>query len=480
VKLKKLLKEVPLEVYRGSREIEITGISENSQTIAPGNLFIAKKGSCENGSKYIDEAIQSGAVALLSNHGNPFLKVTQLIHPEIQEIEGKLASAFYGHPSKEPFVVGVTGTNGKTTIVYLLKHLFESFGISTGLIGTVEYVIGDKKCAAERTTPDVISNHKMLKEMVNVGCLAAVIEVSSHGLVQGRVNDIDFDVAIFTNLTHDHLDYHKTLEVYAEAKQLLFSSLSSEKTAVINRDSPWAKKMMERSPAQVFSYGFSPEADLFAHDIHLTYEGSSFNVTHGGCVTAFSWPLIGRHNVYNCLASLSTMIVRGFSLPELAKPISAFRTAPGRLERVGNSSVFVDYAHTPDALENVLMAMHEFKRARIITVFGCGGDRDQEKRPIMASIAERFSDLTIVTSDNPRSEDPKKIIEDMIKGFKTSRFIIESDRAEAIKRAISLSHKEDLILIAGKGHETYQVFSHQRITFDDRKVAEEALSVNDK
>lgn len=476
MRLKRLLKDVPLTVYSGNKEIEITGITENSKLVAPGNLFIAKKGHLDDGSKYIEEAVKSGAVAILTTMGDPFLKnVVQLVHPNISEVVGKLAAAFYGNPSKELFVIGVTGTNGKTTVTYLLKHLLETVNLSTGLIGTVEYVIGEKKCEADRTTPDVISNHKMLKEMVNAGCKAAAIEVTSHGLMQGRVDEVDFDVAVFTNLTHDHLDYHKTFEAYAEAKKRLFTGLGSSKTAIVYKESPWSKKMVENCSAPLLTYGFTKEADLYAHDILLSKEGTEFKVTYQAETVPFSWSPIGRHNILNGLAALSVMVTRGYSLKEFQTPMTNFKAAPGRLERVDNSSVFVDYAHTPDALENVLNAMKEFKKGKIITVFGCGGDRDQKKRPVMASIAEKLSDVTIVTTDNPRNEDPKNIIGDIVKGFTNSSYLVEIDRRQAIKRAIDLAKEEDLILIAGKGHETYQLFSHQRVFFDDREVAREFL-----
>lgn len=474
-RIKNILKEVPLEMYRGNKEVVISGLSQDSRFVAPGDMFIAKKGHSDDGAKYITSAIENGAIAVLATHGDPFLKVTQLIHPNIQAILGKLASSFYDHPSQKLFTVGITGTNGKTTTSYLIKHLLDHFDMATGLIGTVEYLTGNVHRDANITTPDVISNHKMLKEMVQAGCQGAVLEVSSHGLIQGRVDEIDFDVAIFTNLTHEHLDYHKTIESYAEAKQLLFSSLKKEKTAVVNIDSPWAKKMIEKSSSSIITYGLSQEADFYAHHLHITQEGTSFCVTYKGETVPFSWHVIGKYNVYNCLAAIATLCVKGISLSELVPFISTFRGAPGRLERVGNSKVFVDFAHTPDALENVLKALQEFKKGRIITIFGCGGERDKKKRPLMAEIAERFSDITIVTTDNPRSEDPSEILKEIVQGFKKDKFVLESDRREAIRKAIALAHKDDLILIAGKGHETYQIYASKRIVFDDRKVAEEYL-----
>lgn len=481
MKLKKLLKEIPLEFCRGNKEVIITGLSENSKTVAPGNLFIAKKRCLEEGAKYIEEAISAGAHAILSPSFNPFLKdVAQLVHPDIPSICGKLADVFYGHPSQHLFVVGVTGTNGKTTVTYLLKHLLDSFKVMTGVIGTVEYIIGSKRCTAEMTTPDVVSNHKMLKEMLSMGCQAAAMEVSSHGLMQRRIDEIDVDVAVFTNLTQDHLDYHKTFEAYAEAKRKLFLQLSQDKVGIVYNDSPWTSHIIKGFKGTLFTYGFSRESDLYAHDIQFSYAGTTFKATFRGETEQFSWPSMGKFNVLNALAALLVMITKGYSLKDLKDPLSKFCAAPGRLERIKNSLIFVDYAHTPDALENVLMTLKEFKKGKMITVFGCGGERDIPKRPLMAAISEKYSDLTVVTSDNPRSENPRSIICDIEKGFTTKKYFLIPDRREAIKHAILQASDEDLILIAGKGHETYQIYAHQRLPFDDRKVAEDILTQKGK
>lgn len=479
MKLKTLLKKVPLEVYSGTKEIEITGLCENSKKVAPGNLFIARRADSREGAQHIQEAIQSGAVAILAESGNPFIKgVTQLIHPHIPTLLGQLASTFYKR-AHNLFTVGVTGTNGKTTVTYLLKHLLDHFGQEAGLIGTIDYLIGKKRCSAERTTPDVISNHKMLKEMVEAGCQAALMEVSSHGLMQGRVDGIDFDVAIFTNLTQDHLDYHHTMENYAEAKKRLFTSLSNKSVAVVFKDSSWHQKMVESTKASILTYGFSEGADLRATPLAMGVQGSTFEVHFKSESITFSWALIGKHNILNALAAMGSMIHKGFKLKDLKDPIRTFKSAPGRLERVLNAQVFVDYAHTPDALENVLNTLRELDRGegRIITVFGCGGDRDKGKRPLMGALVDRLSDIAIVTSDNPRTEEPLAIVQEILKGFKEKEPLVILDRAEAIARAIMMKKREDLILIAGKGHETYQQIKHHTLPFDDRRVAMETLGL---
>lgn len=477
-KLKKLLEEVPLNLYRGSKEIDIYGISSHSKRVAPGDLFIATHHCNEEKMHHIEEAIQSGASAILTDMGNPFFKETvQLLHPHPKEVEGALAAAFYGHPSRELFNIGVTGTSGKTTTTYLIKYLLDQLQMPCGLIGTIEYSVGNHRYPAERTTPDVIANHKMLKEMCTHHCSAMVMEVSSHGLDQGRVDRINFDVAIFTNLSQDHLDYHPSMEAYADAKALLFKSLSKEATAVVSLEDSWGSHMMKECKAQILTYGFSPHADLYAHHIQFDSQGTFFNVTYQKKTLRVQWKQIGRFNVLNCLAAFGALLSKGVAFDKLPSLVTSFPGVLGRLERVGQSSIFVDYAHKPDALEKVLHCLQEIKQGRLITLFGCGGDRDRGKRPLMAKIAERLSDVVIVTSDNPRSEDPLAICTEIIAGFeKESKYFVEIDRKKAIQKAIQMAEKDDLILIAGKGHETYQIFAHQTIPFDDRKIAHEFLT----
>lgn len=478
MKLKKILNFLPISLYKGNKELEITGISSYSKVVHPGNLFIAKKGHTEDGAGYVEEAVANGAVAILSELPNPFLKnVAQLTCTNIRQIEGKLASLYYENPSSELFTVGVTGTCGKTTVTYLLRYLLEALHVKTGLIGSIENIIGDTRRVSERknTTPDVISCHKMLREMRNAKCESACMEVTSHGLDQGRVDEIKFDVAIFTNLSHDHLDYHETMEKYSSAKALLFSNLPETSTAIVNCDSPYMTRMLKDCKARVLTFGFSEQASVRASNLVLRPEITTFDVTYQGKTLPFAWNLIGAHNVMNALAAIATLLCKGVDFQKLPPLLSAFSTVPGRLERVGTSSVFVDYAHKPDALENVLKSLIALKKGRLITIFGCGGDRDQKKRPVMAEVSEKYSDLTIVTSDNPRSEDPMMIIHEITKGFKSKSYEIICDRREAIQKAIKMKRNEDVILIAGKGHETYQIFAHQTIKFDDVQVAQEAL-----
>jgi UDP-N-acetylmuramoyl-L-alanyl-D-glutamate--2,6-diaminopimelate ligase len=485
MKLKKLFKDIAVDEIRGSKEVEITGIFSNSKLVSPGSLFIAKKGLNVDGAKFIPDAIAAGAVAILSDMYDPFIsdQVVQIIHPDTASIEAKLAAQYYNTPSDALFLCGITGTNGKTTTSYIVRHLLEGADVKTGLIGTIETIFGNKALPSSLTTSDVITNHKLFSEMIQSGCKAAVMEVSSHALTQNRVEGIEYDIAIFTNLTQDHLDYHHTMQEYGRAKSLLFSQLKPAssakkkfpKAAVVNQDSPWVQEMIKGCKTRIFTYALDSDADLRATDIALTSHGTSFNINYLGKSYPFSWELIGRFNVYNCLAALSTGILYGIPIEKALPILSSFKTAPGRLERVPNKKgihIFVDYAHTDDALRNVLETLREIKKGRLITVFGCGGNRDKDKRPKMGSVAEKLSDVIVVTSDNPRNEEPKSITDEILKGLTNpAKAHVILDRQEAISSSIKMAKKDDVVLIAGKGHETYQIFAHQTVSFDDRLAA---------
>jgi len=486
MKLKKLFKDIPVTQIKGSRDLEITGVCANSKLVAPGNLFIARKGRADDGAKYIPEAIAAGAAAILTDIYDPLLNksITQIIHPDVTTIEGIIAAHYYQFASSELYMVGITGTNGKTTTSFLIKHLLDQLAGTCGLIGTIEYIIGKYRYQAIRTTPDASSIQKMLREMAIQGCQHAVMEVTSHALDQNRVAEIDFDVGIFTNLSLDHLDYHQTMENYQEAKNKLFRSLDPSKkkknhpfpkTAIVNADSHWSPKMVEGCKANIISYGINSPADLKAEQIQLSAKGTSMILNFKGEKVPLDWPLVGRFNIYNCLAAAAVGLTRELSLTQISEALAIAPAVSGRLETVPNPlglQIYVDFAHSDDALLNVLACLQEFKRNRLIVVFGCGGNRDVSKRPKMAQVCEEYADVSIVTSDNPRNEDPSEIIRQIIKGFSSpDRYIIEIDRREAIKKAIEMATCEDIILIAGKGHEPYQIFSHHTIEFDDRKVA---------
>lgn len=472
MKLKRLLKGLPIQKIIGSKDIEITGVCADSRLVSPGNLFIAKKGFVSDGAKYISAAIASGAVAVVTDLYDPFLtSIVQVICEDVAGVEAQLAATYYQYDPNALFLVGITGTNGKTTISYLVKHLFDRMERPCGLMGSIERIVGKNVFPSPINTPDVITNYRFFYEMRGCGDKAAVMEVSSHGLDQGRVKGISYDVAIFTNLTLDHLDYHKTMEAYGAAKAKLFESC---KLAILNADDPFSAQL-KKGP--FLTYGIDQCADVRASDIVLGSDGTSFTVQY--CDQKVSWksPLIGRFNVYNMLSVLTLAVSQKISLKEATAVLASFKTAPGRLERVPNPfglNVFIDYAHTDDALSNVLSTLRELKKGKLITIFGCGGNRDASKRPKMGAVATSMSDVTIVTSDNPRNEDPRQIIDEILVGCKTSP-IVEIDRQAAIQKAVALATKEDIVLIAGKGHENYQVLAHQTIDFDDRVHALAAM-----
>ncbi len=488
MKLNQLLKNIPGCQIKGPQEVIITGISANSKLVSPGNLFIAKKGEAFDGGKFISEAIEKGACAIATDLFDPLLKeVVQVIHPAVSAIESDLAAEYYQNPSDELLMIGMTGTNGKTTTSFIMKYLLDAIKGPCGLIGTIEYIVGDRRYPATRTTPDVTTNHKLLREMVDYGCRSAVMEATSHALTQGRLDKIDFDLAIFTNLTWDHLDYHVTMESYCQAKNQLFRGLGknarkkkSPKWALVNQDSSWTPQIIQDCGASILSYGIDRPADLWATNIELDNRQTKTTLHYQGKAIRCSWPLIGRFNVYNCLAAIGALLTQGFTLESLTEIISRMPPVRGRLEAVKNDldlKIYVDYAHTDDALKNVLSTLTELKTGKLITVFGCGGDRDIAKRPKMARACEEYADLSIVTSDNPRSENPEAICRAVVEGFiNKESYVVEPDRRAAIRQAILMAGKDDLILIAGKGHETYQIFAHQTIDFDDCQVAAEICS----
>ncbi len=482
MRLKKLFKKIPVIKIRGSRDVEISGVCSNSKFVSPGNLFIARRGETFDATKYIPDAIAAGCVACVTDMFDPTIDIPQVICDDVTPLEAKIASTYYQNPSDELYMVAFTGTNGKTTSSYLAKHLLDRFHGPSGLMGTIEYIIGRHRYRPTHTTPDVCSNQKLLREMTLQACSSAVMEVTSHALVQGRVDEIDFDVAVFTNLSQDHLDYHKTMENYAKAKNILFRRLTEshprkkgKRCAFVNGDASWLDQILEQCQVPILRYGLKCEYDLYASNIEMSANGSRFTMHWQGKEAKVFTPLVGRFNIYNTLAACAPSLVQGANLKKVAKEVGTFEGVPGRLERIPNElgiEVYVDYAHTDEALKEVLAALKELKRERIITIFGCGGDRDREKRSLMGSAVQRGSDFAIITQDNSRSEDPDQIISEVIRGFSDpNSFIVEKDRNLAIEKGIKMAREGDLVLIAGKGHETSQVFATTSIELDDRKVA---------
>jgi UDP-N-acetylmuramoyl-L-alanyl-D-glutamate--2,6-diaminopimelate ligase len=477
VKLKKLLKDLDVTV-KGSKEIDILGITQDSKITKPGDLFIARRGKVFDGTHFIPEAISGGASCLLTDIYNPFYsKTTQIITEDIKETALQIAKRFYENPQDVLTMIGVTGTSGKTTVSYLVKHLLNHIEMPAGIIGTNGYQIKDNILSAPRTTPDSITCLKILKEVVSKELKSCVMEVSSHGLDQGRVDFIDFDVAIFTNFSHEHLDYHGTMDEYLLAKKKLFSLLDNSHKknpcAIINIDDPAAEILKKATSKKTLSYGIEKQADVQATNLKLSLTGMSFTVSYKEQEQLFSTKLVGKFNVYNLLAAISLGVHLEKSLKELSDIFSKFSCVEGRLQKVleyKKCHVFVDYAHKVEALKNVLEALRNSAKGKIITLFGCGGNRDHMKRKLMAKVSEEYSDYTIVTTDNCRNEDPNKIISEIVLGFTKKQYSVAPDRREAIKKALEMAGPEDIVLIAGKGHEKVQIYSHKTLPFDDREV----------
>lgn len=478
-KLKELLLALEEKKVYGETEIEILGVAVDSRKVKTGSIFIAIKGLKENGISYTEEAIAKGAVAIVSDH--PInVPVTNIVVPETRIAAAQLANAFYCRPSQELKLIGITGTNGKTTISYLAEAVLNQAGKPTGVIGTIGYRVGGKVLPAAITTPDACQLQELLRNLVNQGISTAVLEVSSHALALHRVDGCQFHTIVFTNLSRDHLDFHKTPEAYFQAKERLFKDFSAEVT-IINVDDPIAGNLIKLARGELITYGIEKEADLKATDIKLRLQGTSFRMRSKRGALDINLKLIGKHNVYNALAAAGIGLTQGIDLPTIKEGLGRVPGIPGRgelIEEGQDFTVIVDYAHTPDALEKILTSLVCLQPVRIITVFGCGGDRDRTKRPQMGEISTHLSTHTFITSDNPRSEDPLTIALDIEVGIKRagrSNYEVVLDRREAIKKALTLARSGDLVLIAGKGHENYQIFRDQKVHFDDREVTRQLL-----
>lgn len=471
----------------GDDSMEITGLTADSRQVQPGCLFVCLTGYTVDGHSFAAQAVQQGAVAVLSERDLD-VPATVVKVPDTRRAMAMLADRFYGSPTRELKLIGVTGTNGKTTTTHLIDKILRDRQRVTGLIGTIHMRIGDVTEDVKNTTPDALDLQKSFRRMRDVNTEYAIIEVSSHALEMGRVRGCDVHTAVFTNLTQDHLDYHKTMENYRYAKSLLFSQLGNSydadrlKTAVLNADDDASKLYATVTPARVITYGIDQEADVRATDIEITSKGTSFTAqTFAGSVR-MNLKLMGKFNVYNALAATAVALAENVPLEAIKNSLESVPGVNGRFEAVDAGqpfAVLVDYSHTPDSLENALATVKEFAKQRIFCIVGCGGDRDRTKRPIMARIATKYADHSVLTSDNPRSEDPQAIIDDMLAGLdevEQERYTAVVDRREAIHFAVSKAQPGDVILIAGKGHETYQIIKDQVLPFDDREVAREAIA----
>lgn len=483
MKLHTLLSHLhPFAPYSGENP-EISYIENDNRKVQPGSLFICIKGYTVDGHDFAEAAVSQGAVAILAEKELP-LSVPVIVVENTKRAMAVLADAFYGHPSHKLHMIGITGTNGKTTTSHLIETILSDAGQVTGLIGTMYTKIGAKQIETKNTTPESLTLQRTFKEMVHMGVESTVMEVSSHSLIEGRVHGTDFDVAVFTNLSQDHLDYHNTMDEYKRAKSLLFSQLGNTyninkpKFAVFNMDDLVSKEYIDATSAHCLTYGIDQKADLRATNIHMNSNGTQFDLISPFGNHRVSMNLIGKFSVYNVLASIAVALISNIPIDKAIQSVERVKGVSGRFELVSEGqdfTVIVDYAHTPDSLENVLKTIRQFTKGNVTVVVGCGGDRDRTKRPLMAQIACLYSDYPIFTSDNPRSEDPDQIMKDMEMGVQGKKYEVILDRKEAINRAIKGAKKDDCILIAGKGHETYQIIGNQTLDFDDRLIAKEAI-----
>ena len=462
-------------------DVEITGITNDSRKVRPGYLYVAIKGYKADGHNFIKKSLECGAQAIVSEEKLSLdTSIPQIVVRNTRKALSSLSCCFYNNPSQKINVVGVTGTNGKTTTTFLTKSIIEKAGYEAGLIGTINYQIGEKMITAQETTPESVELQRLIAEMVAAKMKFAVMEVSSHSAIQHRIENIDFKTAVFTNITAEHLDYHKTISNYMNAKLELFKNLRKDSFAVLNADDEFSEYFADRTNAKILWYGIKNDADIKAEICRESTSDIMIKLKYSGKEIDMKIPFVGVHNVYNVLAAVASAISLGFELDVIKSGIETAPTVPGRLESVPCNrgfEVVVDYAHTPHALETILQALRNLVKGRILLVFGCGGDRDKEKRPLMGRIADEKSDIFWLTNDNPRSEDPLNIIDGIKVGIKPGRsFHTQINRHKAIADALSEATDGDLVLVAGKGHEKYQIIKDTITPFDDREVIKAILS----
>ncbi|MBM6618550.1 UDP-N-acetylmuramoyl-L-alanyl-D-glutamate--2,6-diaminopimelate ligase [Bacillus suaedaesalsae] len=461
----------------------ITSIEMDSREVKQGSLFICIKGYTVDGHNYVSQALQNGAVAILAEVPVEASVPVAYVN-DTKRAMAILADAFYGQPTHKMQLIGITGTNGKTSTTHMIEKIMNAAGKKTGLIGTIHTKIGEQTFEVKNTTPESLTLQKTFSNMLDHQVETAIMEVSSHALDLGRVHGCDYDIAVFTNLTQDHLDYHGTMKEYQRAKGLLFAQLGNTfnvkkpKFAILNHDDAASDEYKRSTAAHVISYGIKNVSDVMASCIKMTNNGTSFKLSIFKKEYDAQIQLLGLFNVYNMLAAIATCIAAKVPVEVILDTLNEIEGVQGRFELVQAGQEFpviVDYAHTPDSLENAIKTLKEFAKGAVIVIAGCGGDRDKTKRPIMANIAATLADKAIFTSDNPRSEDPVQILKDMEAGVSGKEYTSIVDRAEAIQYAISVAHQDDIVLIAGKGHETYQIIGNQVFDFDDREVAKRAI-----
>lgn len=479
MKLREILENVSIKEKTAELDMEITGISYDSRAVKPGDMFVAVTGYESDGHKFINSAVSNGAVCVLCEK-KPETDIPYVLCENTRLGLAVASANFFGRPADKMKIIGVTGTNGKTTTTNLIKSILEHCrGAKVGLIGTNNNMIGSEIIPTERTTPESYELQRIFSEMEKAGCEYVVMEVSSHALYLDRVAGFEFELGLFTNLTRDHLDFHKTMEAYGQAKAILFSRC---RKGIINIDDEYSQMMLDAARCPVFTFSTEKnEADLIAKDINLKAGGVSFAALTTGKLERVELGIPGMFSVYNALAAISAAICLGIDITEAADALKVSHGVVGRAEVVPTGrdfTVIIDYSHTPDALENIIKTVRGFAKGRVVTLFGCGGDRDKTKRPIMGEIASKLSDFVIVTSDNPRTEEPGAIISDILAGMKHTKspYTVIENRREAIGWAIKNAHKDDVILLCGKGHETYQIIGKEKRHFDEREVVAEFLA----
>lgn len=488
--LKDIISTLDVQQVQGNQNVSIQDITADSRAVKPNSLFIALDGATVDGHNYIDKAVDAGAVAVIvSKPVTVPADVCVITVDDTRQAMMVCVPYFFDYPANRMRMVGVTGTNGKTTTTHMIRHILKAQGFKVGVIGTVHIMIGDTSYPIHNTTPDVVDLQHILHQMVQENVEYCVMEVSSHALALGRVSGVEFDTAVFTNLTQDHLDFHKTFENYLAAKCKLFEQVSApnqvkdNKGAVINIDDSYGYRVMEKTTAPTITYSTLGKGTLNASDVHMSTKNSQYTVNYKGESYPVSMNTTGLFNVYNTLAAIGACLQEGISMEAIDTALKTFSSVPGRFELIEEGqdfAVVVDYAHTPDGLQNILETAKAIKENRIIIVFGCGGDRDATKRPIMGRIAAEYGDKIYVTSDNPRTEDPVQIVKDVEVGVKEvlregTSYEVIVDRREAINHAIHDAKAGDIVIIAGKGHENYQILKNETIHFDDREEARKAL-----
>jgi UDP-N-acetylmuramoyl-L-alanyl-D-glutamate--2,6-diaminopimelate ligase len=486
MQLKTLLPAIPIRQIIGTIDRPVESIAYDSRRVQRNGMFVALQGEKNDGHNFIAQAIEKGASVIVTEREGSHPRATLLVVEDTRAALADLSAVFYRYPARRLKLAAVTGTNGKTTTTFLIKHICDTGGLRCGLIGTVRYEIGERVLPSIRTTPESLDLEELLAQIRDAGCRAAAMEVSSHALAQDRTRGLEWNVAVFTNLSQDHLDFHGTMASYFDAKARLFAQLGSQQkkrkpVAIVNIDDQYGERILDKinKSVAVITYGRGARADFRASNPRVEFSGTSYQLDARGKSYLVRVPLIGRFNVSNSVAALAAANALGISLRDAVLNIGKSPQIPGRLELVPAKrqfQVFVDYAHTPDALRNVLRTLRELEPHRLIAVFGCGGDRDRQKRPMMGDMVDQYADYAVITSDNPRTEDPNAIITEIEKGFRSNRYEKIADRAKAIGRAVALAQPRDIVLIAGKGHENYQQFADYTIPFDDIQIARRAIA----